>query len=168
MVWNCMLIVLALVTYWKKKKKKKKGITASSFYQRIRHESNVSSMIFCSLIINECCCRDYIPAKTLCPTNPEHPRRDVLALPSFFWHTCNQTRKGLCTCSNTGFEPAHFFRELPANRKLSNIVSIFKKDKKKEPGNYRLISLTSVLLKLWRRLLCVILKIPKRQCSSWS
>lgn len=73
-----------------------------------------------------------MPAKPVYPTNPKHPRRDVLTPPSFFWHTWNQARKGLSnwlhTCSEATFEPVHFFRVVPANRKLANI-SILKKGK---------------------------------------
>lgn len=36
-------------------------------------------------------------------------------------------------------------REVPADWRLVNVTPVYKKDRKKELGNYRLVSLTSVL-----------------------
>lgn len=48
--------------------------------------------------------------------------------------------------------------EVPADWKLANIVLIFKKGKKKDPGNYRPVSLTSVPGKIKGRIFWEILK----------
>ncbi|KAJ7417704.1 hypothetical protein BTVI_31743 [Pitangus sulphuratus] len=50
------------------------------------------------------------------------------------------------------FEKFWESEEVPADWQLENIVPIFKKGKKEEPGDYNPASLTSVPDKLWRRL----------------
>ena len=40
--------------------------------------------------------------------------------------------------------------KVPRDWKLANVTPIFKKGKKESPGNYRPISLTCILSKVWR------------------
>ncbi|KAJ7395474.1 RNA-directed DNA polymerase from mobile element jockey [Pitangus sulphuratus] len=56
------------------------------------------------------------------------------------------------------FEWSQESGEVPADWKLENIISVFKKGKEQDHGNYRPISPTSVLGKLWRRLFWGVLK----------
>ncbi|KAJ7415252.1 RNA-directed DNA polymerase from mobile element jockey [Pitangus sulphuratus] len=51
------------------------------------------------------------------------------------------------------FEQSQESREVPADWKLPNVVPIFKKDKKQNPGNYRPISLTSVPSKVLEKII---------------
>lgn len=65
-----------------------------------------------------------------------------------------------CHCSPS----LHYFQwswesgEVPVNQKLANVVPIFNKGKKKDPGNYRPANLISVPGKIWRRLFWELLK----------
>lgn len=117
-------------------------------------------------------CRDCMPKERVYPTNPKHPRRGVLAPPSFFWHIWNQARKGLSnwlyTYSEVSFEPARFFRVVPASRTEIPIEHCFYF----KEGQGRAWKLQACQLqlrvKLQRRLFCEILKTHKWQCSHWS
>ncbi|KAJ7408123.1 rna-directed dna polymerase from mobile element jockey-like [Pitangus sulphuratus] len=56
-------------------------------------------------------------------------------------------------------------REVPAEWKLVNIVLIFKKAKKEEPGNYRPLSLTSVPGKIMEKIILGCIEKRLKECS---
>ena len=48
------------------------------------------------------------------------------------------------------FESSGQLREVPEDRKKANVISIFKKGKQEDIGNYSLVNLTSILVKaIW-------------------
>ncbi|NXL24651.1 RTXE polymerase, partial [Setophaga kirtlandii] len=51
------------------------------------------------------------------------------------------------------FEPCWASGEVPADWKLDNVVPVFKKGKKEDPGNYRSVSLTSVSGKIMEKII---------------
>jgi len=51
---------------------------------------------------------------------------------------------------------------------LANIVPIFKKGKKDNPGNYRPVSLTSVPGKIMEKIIMGVIETHTNDCSHWS
>lgn len=70
------------------------------------------------------------------------------------------------SCSKARFEPAHFFREVPANWWTLFLFS--RRARRRSLETTDLLVSLQYLLKLWRRLFCEILKILERQCNHWS
>ncbi|KAJ7413875.1 hypothetical protein BTVI_42154 [Pitangus sulphuratus] len=70
-------------------------------------------------------------------------QRDLRAAFHYLKGVYRKSGEGLFTRASN-FERSWESGEVPVNWKLSNVVPIFKKGKKDDPGNYRPVSLTSV------------------------
>jgi len=55
------------------------------------------------------------------------------------------------------FERPWRTREVPEDWRKANVIPIFKKDKKEDPGNYRLVSLTSLPGKMMEQLILEVI-----------